>query len=205
MRVQPDPQYNPDSQLPISSETRLGRGITMAKFLGSRGSRTSFRHIIFDDARRQIARNLTLHARAMDMINGNTDRFNDVRIIVSEGIYNRKPIDSGVEIMEQKAIGNLIYFQVIGTDGQIDLERTFDVAEYWKDHMFYKTLFLDYDTYNFDGTLTGQIGLLMPSVPASFEVRNKEFKRDIVTVFNNEVQSKDELIEILSIKTTQNI
>ena len=135
MRIQPDPQYNPDTQLPISSETRLGRGITLAKFLGAYGDKTSFRHIIFEDARRQIARNLTLHARAMDMINGNTDRFNDVRVIVSEGIYNRKPIDSGNKVMEQKAIGNLVYYQVIGTDGEIDFEKTFDVAEYWKDHM----------------------------------------------------------------------
>jgi len=199
MRIQPDPQYNPDTQLPISSETRLGRGITLAKFLGAYGDKTSFRHIIFEDARRQIARNLTLHARAMDMINGNTDRFNDVRVIVSEGIYNRKPIDSGNKVMEQKAIGNLVYYQVIGTDGEIDFEKTFDVAEYWKDHMFFQEMYLDYDTYNVDGSLSAQVGLLMPNVPASFEVRNKEFKKDLFTVFNNHIQSKKELIEILSL------
>ena len=191
MRIQPDPQYNPDTQLPISSETRLGRGITLAKFLGAYGDKTSFRHIIFEDARRQIARNLTLHARAIDMINGNTDRFNDVRVIVSEGIYNIKPIE--------KAIGNLVYYQVIGTDGEIDFEKTFDVAEYWKDHMFFEEMYLDYDTYNVDGSLSAQVGLLMPNVPASFEVRNKEFKKDLFTVFNNHIQSKKELIEILSL------
>jgi hypothetical protein len=60
-------------------------------------------------------------------------------------------------------------------------------------------MYLDYDTYNVDGSLSAQVGLLMPNVPASYEVRNKEFSKDLFTVFNNHVQSKKELIEILSL------
>ena len=45
-------------------------------------------------------------------------------------------------------------------------------------------MYLDYDTYNVDGSLSAQVGLLMPNVPTSFEVRNKEFKKDLFTVFN---------------------
>ena len=33
-------------------------------------------------------------------------------------------------------------------------------------------------TYNVDGSLSAQIGLLMPDVPAAFEVEDKEFKEN---------------------------
>ena len=131
----------------------------------------------------------------MNMINGNTYRFNDVRLIVSEGIYNTNIVDVGIKVMEQKALGNLVYYQVIDTEGKIDLEKTFDVAEYWKDHINFDELILDYDEYNADGSLTGQIGLLMPTVPISYEV---SFSQKISSVFNNTSQSKEELIEIVS-------
>lgn len=195
IRIYPDPQFNPENQGLISSKTKLERGITMAKFLGAYGDKTSLKHIKNENVRRQIARNLTLHARAMNMINGNTYRFNDVRLIVSEGIYNTNIVDVGVKVMEQKALGNLVYYQVIDTEGKIDLEKTFDVAEYWKDHINFDELTLDYDEYNPDGSLTGQIGLLMPTVPTSYEV---SFSQKIFSVFNNHIQSKKELIEIVS-------
>ena len=195
IRIYPDPQFNPENQGFISSKIKLERGITMAKFLGAYGDKTSLKHIKNENVRRQIARNLTLHARAMNMINGNTHRFNDVRLIVSEGIYNTNIVDVDVEVMEQKALGNLVYYQVIDTEGKIDLEKTFDVAEYWKDHINFDELILDYDEYNADGSLTGQIGLLMPTVPTSYEV---SFSQKISSVFNNTLQSKKELIEIVS-------
>jgi hypothetical protein len=37
----PDPKYNPSNSGGITSGTKLGPGITMAKFLGARGSRTN--------------------------------------------------------------------------------------------------------------------------------------------------------------------
>jgi hypothetical protein len=197
MIVTPSLIYNPEAQQVITSYTKLAKGITIAKFLGARGDRTSFRHVKFEDQRREIARNLTLHARAMDLINGNTYRFNDVRVIVSEGIYNRLPIDAGSSVMAAKAFGRLVYYQVIGTNGKIDFEKTFDVAEFWNDHLKFDEMYLDYDDYNADGSLTAQIGILMPAVPEDFNIPDKEFGRKIFTVFNNEVFQKKELIEIL--------
>ena len=64
MKLLPNPSYDPETQVPLSSKTKLEKGITIAKFLGSYGDKTSFRHIKYEDVRRQIARNLTLHARA---------------------------------------------------------------------------------------------------------------------------------------------
>ena len=189
-----DPVYNPENQEVITSATKLGPGITIAKFLGAYGDRTPFNHIEFDALRRQTARNLYLQAEAMRTINGNTNIFNDVRLIVSEGLYKRNPIGDALDtIMEEKAFGQLVYYQVIGRNGKIDFEKTFEVAEYWKDYINFDTLYLDYDTYNPDGSLTAQIGLKFPKVPATFDVN---LPNNIETWFNNNLMSRDELVEI---------
>ncbi|MBM38643.1 MAG: hypothetical protein CMO97_06175 [Woeseia sp.] len=195
-RILIDPQFNPQSQVDINSSTKLASGITMAKFLGSYGDRTSFNHESFAFVRRQIARNLVLHAMAIKTITENPIHFNDVRLIVSEGVLDTteptyRPAD---DISTQKSKGELIYYQVIGQDGRIDFEKTFEVAEYWKDFIEYEKIILDYDEYNKDESLTAQIGLLMPSIPLDFKV---EFKKEIETQFNNNLQSFGELVEIL--------
>ena len=95
--------------------------------------------------------------------------------------------------MGKKGNGRLVYYQVIDREGNIDLEKTFDVAEYWKDYINFGTLYLDYDTYNIDGSVTAQIGLEFPNMPATFDVT---FDRNVETYFNNELMSGDELVEI---------
>ena len=72
-------------------------------------------------------RQLYLQAEMMEMINGNIDLFNKVRLVVSEGIYKAGPTEtlSGDTLLKSK--GELVYYQVIGNDGSVDLETTFDV------------------------------------------------------------------------------
>ena len=89
----------------------------------------------------------------------------------------------------------MIYYQVIDKFGQIDLKRTFDVAEFLKDNAKYNKLILDYDTYDPDGKLTAQIGIEYSQIPITFTIDDASF--DIETVFNNQLMSKNELIEIL--------
>ena len=195
-RILIDPIYNPQFQVDINSNTKLASGITMAKFLGAYGDRTSFNHESFNFVRRQIARNLVLHAMAMKTITENPIHFNDVRLIVSEGVLDttEPTYRFADDISEQKSKGELIYYQVIGQDGLIDFEKTFEVAEYWKDFVQFEKIILDYDEYNTDESLTASIGLLMPSIPEDFDV---QFKKEVETQFNNHIQSKGELIEIL--------
>lgn len=193
MIVLVDPVYNPEFRSEITSATKLAPGVTIAKFLGAYGDRTSFNHVASKSSRLQVARNLYMQAEAMRIINGNTENFNDVRLIVSEGIYDLKTVDLGDVVMTKKGNGSLVYYQVVDREGKIDLEKTFDVAEYWKDYINFGTLYLDYDTYNVDGTLTAQIGLEFPNIPATFDVN---FDRNVETYFNNELMSADELIEI---------
>tara|TARA_B100001939_G_scaffold115234_2_gene99737 strand:+ start:32852 stop:33457 length:606 start_codon:yes stop_codon:yes gene_type:complete len=195
-RILIDPIYNPQFQVDINSNTKLASGITMAKFLGAYGDRTSFNHESFNFVRRQIARNLVLHAMAMKTITENPIHFNDVRLIVSEGVLDttEPTYRFADDISLQKSKGELIYYQVIGQDGLIDFEKTFEVAEYWKDFIQFEKIILDYDEYNTDESLTASIGLLMPSIPEDFDV---QFKKEVETQFNNHIQSKGELIEIL--------
>ena len=192
-----DPLYNTqlldDTQ--INSSTRLAPSVTIAKFLGAGGDRTHFNHISNIDTRRQIARNLSLHAEALRAINGQTELFNDVTINVVEGLYNAEggEITSG-DVAKQKKLGQLIHYEVVGRDGKIDLEKTFDVAEYWKDYIQYGELHLSYDTLNPDNSLYASIGLLMPTVSETYEVR---FTRTVKTFYNGHLQSNGELVEIL--------
>ena len=188
-----DPVFNPNKQSSISASTKLGPGVTIAKFLGAYGDRTAFNHVGSNDDRKQIARQLYLQAEMMRVIQGNIELFNDVRLIVSEGIYREGPTETLAGDTSKKNKGELVYYQVIDKNGTIDFEKSFDIAEYWKDYTNFDELRLDYDTYNQDGSLTVSIGVLMPTVDEGFNVN---FKNDVKTFFNNSLQSADELVEI---------
>lgn len=95
MRILVDPQYNPEFESAITSSTKLGPGITCAKFLGAKGSRTQFQKLYADGFfgapdLKQIARNLVLHANAIKTVLSNS-MFSQHRLIVSEGIYEPNP------------------------------------------------------------------------------------------------------------------
>jgi|TARA_B110000908_G_scaffold19741_1_gene22250 hypothetical protein len=188
-----DPIYNPNFVSQITSATKLSSSVSISKFLGAYGDRTSFNFTNKESERKQIARNLYMQAQAMESINGNQTHFNDVRLIVSEGIFNGRNVPA-VGDNKKKQDGELIYYQVIGRDGNIDFEKTFDVAVYWKDFISYGELRLDYDQYNPDGTLCVQIGLWMPKQSENYDA---VFNQEVSTYFNNELQSKGELVEIL--------
>ena len=188
-----DPVFNPNKESSISASTKLGPGVTIAKFLGAYGDRTAFNHVGSNDDRKQIARQLYLQAEMMRVIQGNIELFNDVRLIVSEGIYREGPTETLAGDTSKKNKGELVYYQVIDKNGTIDFEKSFDIAEYWKDYTNFDELRLDYDTYNPDGSLTVSIGVLMPTVDEGFNVN---FKNDVKTFFNNSLQSADELVEI---------
>jgi hypothetical protein len=196
MIIVPDHKYNPNFLDPtsISSGTKLAPGVTIAKFLGAYGDRTSFTHITSSEQRAQIARNLYLQAEIYRTINGNLDLFNDVRLIVSEGIYREGPFETVGGDNIKKQDGRIVVYQVVDREGKIDHEKTFDVAEYWKDYVFYENLTLEYDTYNPDGSLTSQIVVEVPMVPESFSMK---FGRNVQTVYNGTLFSKNELVEVL--------
>lgn len=242
MKILVDPQYNPDLQGGITSRTHLANGITCAKFLGAPGSRTQFEKLYAKDFfskcdRLQIARNLVLHANAMNMVLGNPE-FAQHRLSVTEGIYepnpkfvtNEQPAGSetqakqiakrtigatygkgpdgyvvripsyvgeqptGDSINDLRRDGRCIIYQLLDRNGKSDPSKSFDLAVYWKDYLNYDKLILDYDTWDPSGELTCSLILQMPTVPESYEV---SFKYGLETTYNGEVQTKNELLEIL--------
>lgn len=191
-----DPVYNPNfiDNSEISSNTKLGPGISISKYLGAYGDRTSFTFVTSPSERAQIARNLYMQAQIWQAINGNTDLFNDIRLIVSEGVYRPGPTETvaGDNLLKQN--GQLAVYQVVDREGKIDHEKTYDVAEFIKDYMFFDKLVLDYDTLNTDGSMTSQIMIYMPSVPESFDVK---FGLNVATAYNRTTISNNELVEVL--------
>jgi len=56
----------------------------------------------------------------------------------------------------------------------------------------YEKLILDYDTYDPSGKLSSQIVVVVPAAPETWDV---SYKRDVETVFNQKLMSKNELVE----------
>ena len=189
-----EPRFNPNLKKTITSETKLAPGITIAKFLGAYSDRTSFDHITNSPERLEIARQLVVQAQAMRSV-VDCGLFDDVRLIVSEGLYRIKEDETlyDDENIYNKTVGNLVYYQVIDSKGSIDYERTYDVAAYLSDYALFDELILDYDEYNPDGTLSAQIGLLVKNVGEKF---TKTFEFTLKTVYNNHLQTRGELTEL---------
>lgn len=198
MIIVPDQNFNPNFVEKIDSGTKLAPGVSISKFLGSRGDPCSLSTIDKykddQDARKQLARNLYLHAELFRSINGNVDYFKDVRLIVVEGVYRGGPIETIGGENKDKQDGKLVAYRVVDENGEIDYERTFDLAEYWKDYARYDKLILEYDQWDPSGKLNAQVAVLVPEVPESFEV---SFGKQVETRFNGQLLSKNELLEVL--------
>ena len=198
MIVLPDQKFNPNFQDIILSSTKLTPGVALAKFFGTKGNPCSLttvpKYQNDQTERKQLARNLYLHAELFRSVNGNTDMFKDVRLIVTEGVYRGGPIETVAGDNLTKQEGRLVVYKVVGEDGKIDYERTFDLAVFWKDYMNYDKLSLEYDMWNPNGVLNAQIAVETPKVPESFDV---SFGGKVQTNFNGSLLSADELTEVL--------
>lgn len=200
MIIIPDYRFNPNfiETSTLTPATKLAHGVPLGVFLGSYGNKMALRNIQNDIAKKQILRNLYLHAQIINFINSSDidrDIFPTINLIVSEGLYRHqsiRPID-GENI--KKSDGRLVVYQVINAEtGRLDHDKTFDVAEFIKDYFHFEKITLEYDTYNVDNSLTSQILIEMPTVPETFNVR---FSYDVETTYNGSLLSKDELVEVM--------
>ena len=89
--------------------------------------------------------------------------------------------------------GRAVVYELIGSDGKIAFDKTFDLAVYLKNNINYDKLILNYDSYNPDGTLHVDIILIMPEIISPWRVT---YNKIIETRFNNSVQTTGELLEI---------
>lgn len=190
----PDPIFNVNFSTNILPGTKLARGIPISKFLGGRGDPITMRHIKFKD-RRAIARQLYLQAEAMKSIDTNEGKFKDHRLVVVEGLYKKQDNETltAGSLNDLASKGRAVVYELVDAKGKTDIQKTFDLAVYLKDNLYYDKLILDYDTLNPDKSLNAQIIIVMPEVDETY---TGVYSMKIETRFNNGVQSDKEFIEI---------
>lgn len=190
----PDPVFNTNFQTNILPKTKLARGISISKFLGGRGDPITMRHIKFKD-RRAIARQLYLQAEAMKSIDTNEGKFKDHRLVVVEGLYKKQDGETltAGSLNDLASKGRAVVYELVDAQGKTDIQKTFDLAIYLKDNLYYDKLILDYDTLNPDKSLNAQIIIVMPEIDETY---TGVYSMKIETRFNNGVQSDKEFVEI---------
>ena len=190
----PDPIFNVNFSTNILPGTKLAKGITISKFLGGTGDPITMRHLKFK-ARRPIARQLYLQAEAMRSIDENEGKFKDYRMVVVEGLY--KPADGEQltpdSLNDLASKGRAVVYEMVDAQGKSDIQKTFDLAVYLKDNLYYDKIILDFDTLNPDKSLNAQVIIVMPEVDETY---TGVYGMKIETRFNNAVQSDKEFIEV---------
>jgi hypothetical protein len=195
----PNQTYNPELQYleygVINGKTKLGRGISLSKFLGGYGDPVTLEHVQDDMERLQIARNLYVQSEFLQSAQDHLDKTNRHKLTVVEGLYKKKD----TETLDPNSLnflatrGQVVVYEVRDRTGQIDIEKTFDLAIYIKDNINYDKMIVDYDVYNPDNTLNAQLIVQMPPVNPDWKMR---YRNEIETRFNNYSQTNGELMEI---------
>lgn len=159
-------------------------------------------HITDPAQKRQIARNLQIHAWYMKTV-ADADVFdlNDFELAVLHGLYRHEgspdTLTAG-SINDLAQTGRAITYQVINkTTRQPAPERTFDVAVFLKNFMPFEKLILNYDSYNPNGNLAASITIVVPTIPYNYVDIN--FANEIETTYNGRTFTSDELAEVTGV------
>jgi len=192
----PDPLFNPSNLKVIDSNTKLSNNTSISKFASAAGDPSTIAHIIKLEDRRALARNLLPHSRVIDFFQG-LDQFNGYSLHVAEGIYQPGPsetIESG-SITDLKQTGRAIVYELISvTRGEVALSKTYDLAVYLKDNIQYDKMSLYYDKLDPAGLAHhAQIAISVPAIPSNYKAF---FKMDLETLWNNNVLSSTDLVEV---------
>lgn len=194
----PEAQYNPNNIKDIRMGTLLSPGIPVSKFFPNNETMNHLTQV----ERHRIARNLVSSVKLLKLIK--TPKFmNGFNIKITEGVQKLGITDTTVandSITKLSAIGRVVGFEIRNTrSGELSPEITFDLAAYLKDNAEYDKLILSYDTYEVDELshtnqiLYSSILCVMPEMPQNYQI---VFKQNIETIFNDELQSSKDLIEI---------
>lgn len=186
-------EFNPNNMTNIGPSTKLDKDISLNKFIHGAGDPASFPDSI--EERRQLARNYIPQAdvvRAFYIL----DQFQGCNLKVAEGYYEPGPDEKPTpnEPNDLATKGRFVAYEIYDqSTGKINLAKTFDFATYLKDNSNYEKLSLFYDEYGDD--LHGQIGVSMPEIPQNLTA---VFAKEVETVYNGNLQSSSDLIEITS-------
>ena len=191
----PDPIFNPEilSDAELNSKTKLSRRSTIGKYFVNTGAYYDFDNLPFQ-TRLTVAKNLYLIAEAEKAMSTPYGPFQDFRLVVSEGIYqpeSNETLSKG-SINFLRNLGRCIVYEVYNNKGKLDVENTYEVADYLKHNTRFDKLILDYDDYGDE--LHACIILQMPQIKSGFNVT---FRQEIQTQYNNTIQTNGEFVETI--------
>ena len=194
----------------VNTNTIINHDFSIGKFIGI-NDHGKF-NTLSNDVKQQIAKNYFIMSELMKTVSNSnhtpTD-FESYSLEVVEGYYAPETYGVGApgklqeekltadSILDLRNKGRAIVFELRNQKGQIDLEKTFDLALAWVEVGYFDNLILDYDSYDPSGELNAQIIIAIPEIT---NFTNIKFERQVQTLYNNNVQSNDALVEVLLAK-----
>ena len=190
----------------ITTKTLVNDNVTIGKFVGP-NDYGNFNGLP-NSTKQQIAKNYFIMSELMKTIsnsNHTTTNFENYRLQIVESyyapeIYGIGPPGKLIQetltpngILDLRNKGRAVVFELVDLNGEVDLEATYDLAVLWSDVGYFDRLTLNYDSYDPSGKLHAQIIIEVPEIKSFTDI---VFYRNIQTLFNNNIQSTDALVEM---------
>jgi hypothetical protein len=143
--------------------------------------------------RQQIARNLQLHAHYLSVINSGIIFDSNLHVLkVQRGLYNPGPteVPTSGGLNDLATQGRCVVYQLVNKlSGNVEISKTYDLAVYLKDYIYFDKLILDYDTYDPSGVMAAHIIIVTPTMPETYQ--NASYGNAIETRYNGKTMYSD--------------
>ena len=204
--IAPEARFKNNMSGIITQKTLINHDTSVGKFVGF-DDHGEFNKLSNAD-KQQIAKNYFVISELMKLISNSNHHPTELEnhsLIVVEGYYAPEKYGIGslekrqTEVLtanstlDMRSKGRAVVFELRDQKGKVDKEATFELAKIWSDAGTFDKLTLDYDTYDPNGELNVQIIIEVPNITS---YSNIKFTRNVQTLFNNNVQSNDALVEI---------
>jgi hypothetical protein len=214
MRIMGDPRRIANSNLESlgkkisvlnTGKALLGAGIPISTFLLEGVRLTDVTLSIKENL--TLTRQLLLQAEVIKFKKANK-QFEDQNLTVVEGVYNKYSgenlTSSPASIPFLATSGRAITYELHDSSNKQSAEVSFNFAVRLAESLFgYDKVLLNYDTLQED-KINIQITVVMPEVDEDYNpIGLTQFKLE--TVYNNEILSQDDLIEIVSVEPNKSV
>ena len=204
--ILPELKFKNNMSSTITQNTLINHDTSIGKFVGF-DDHGEFNNLN-NTSKQQIAKNYFVISELMKVISNNNHDPTELEnhsLVIVEGYYSPEKFGIGSpnnikteelttnSTLDMRSKGRAVVFELRNQKGKVDNAATFQLAKIWSDVGTFDKLTLDYDTYNPNNELNAQIIIEVPDI-SSFT--NIKFARNVQTLFNNNVQTNDALVEI---------